>query len=59
MNMIRVELELPRDLLIALNISGSDAGQKTKKWVALELFREGQISSWHFLLGMSKFRGKR
>lgn len=45
MDMLRVEVELPRDLLMALNISAAEAKQKAKEWMALELFREGHIST--------------
>ena len=53
---ITVEVELPRDLLIALNISVAEAGQKSKEWIALELFRQGKVSSGKAaeLLGISK-----
>jgi hypothetical protein len=45
MQTITVEIELPRDLFIALDIPIAEVGQKTKEWVVLELFREGKISS--------------
>lgn len=56
METLRVEVELPRDLLIALNISADEAGQKAREWVALELFREGHISAGKAaeILGMNK-----
>ncbi len=45
MDTLKVEIELPRDLLIALNIPTTAVKQKTQEWIALELFREGSISS--------------
>ncbi len=56
METVTVEVKLPRDLLIALNISATEAEQKTKEWIALELFREGKVSSGKAaeLLGISK-----
>ena len=45
MDMLTVEIELPRDLLMALNISAAEVEQKAKEWMALELFREGHISA--------------
>jgi predicted HTH domain antitoxin len=58
MENITIEVELPRDLLIALDIPVAQLGQKTKEWIVLELFREGKISSGKAgeLLGMSKIK---
>jgi predicted HTH domain antitoxin len=55
-NTIRVELDLPRDLLGALNVTENDLEPRLKRLIALELFREQQISSGKAaeLLGMSK-----
>ena len=56
MQTITIEIELPRDLLVSLDIPMAQAGQKTKEWVVLELFREGKISSCKAgeLLGIRK-----
>ena len=56
MDMLTVEIELPRDLLIALNISVAEVEQKAKEWMALELFREGHISAGKAaeILGLTK-----
>lgn len=53
---LKVEIELPRDLVAALNIPESDIGRRAQEWVALELFQEGGISSGKAaeILGMSK-----
>lgn len=45
MDMLKVEVELPRDLLMALNIPVTEINQKAREWVALELFRESHISA--------------
>lgn len=45
MKAIRLEIELPGDLLSALNVAPESLPQKAKEWIALELYREGQISS--------------
>ena len=56
MDMLTVEIELPRDLLMALNISVAEVEQKAKEWMALELFREGHISAGKAaeILGLTK-----
>jgi predicted HTH domain antitoxin len=56
MSALKVEVELPRDLLAALNIPESDLGRRVREWVVLELFQEGQISSGKAaeILGFSK-----
>ena len=58
MSALKVEVELPRDLLAALNIPESDLGRRIREWVVLELFQEGQISSGKAaeILGCSKVR---
>jgi predicted HTH domain antitoxin len=55
---LKVEVELPQDLLAALNISESDLGRRVREWVVLELFQEGEISSGKTaeILGYSKVR---
>ncbi len=58
MSALKVEVELPRDLLAALNIPESDLGRRVREWVVLELFQEGEISSGKAaeILGCSKVR---
>ncbi|MEF8866360.1 MAG: UPF0175 family protein [Salinibacter sp.] len=45
MERIKVELELPRDLLGALHVTEKELGPKLKLLIALELFREEKLSS--------------
>jgi predicted HTH domain antitoxin len=45
MSALKVEIELPRDLLAALNIPEPELGRRAKEWVVLELFQEGEISA--------------
>lgn len=56
METLKVELDLPRDLLGALNVSKSELGPRLKTLIALELFREERISSGKAaeLMGISK-----
>jgi predicted HTH domain antitoxin len=56
MDTLKVEVELPRDLLLALNIAPAEIEYKTREWVTLELFREGEISAGKAaeILGLSK-----
>ena len=56
METLQVELDLPRDLLGALNVTENELGSQLKKLIALELFREERISSGKAaeLLGTSK-----
>jgi predicted HTH domain antitoxin len=51
-----VEIELPRDLLAALDIPESEFGRRAEEWVILELFLEGEISAAKpgEILGLSK-----
>ncbi|HEX7182948.1 MAG TPA: UPF0175 family protein [Thermoanaerobaculia bacterium] len=53
---LKVEIELPRDLLAALNIPEPELGRRAKEWVVLELFQEGEISAGKAagILGLSK-----
>jgi predicted HTH domain antitoxin len=53
---LKVEIELPRNLLIALNIPESELGRQARVWVLLELFQEGKISAGKAaeVLGLSK-----
>jgi predicted HTH domain antitoxin len=55
---LKVEIELPSDLLTALDIPESDLGRRAKEWIALELFQEGEISAGKAgeILGLSKSR---
>ena len=45
MDTFKIEVELPQDVLIALNVSPAEISQKAREWLALELFREGLISA--------------
>lgn len=53
---LKVEIELPRNLLAALDIPESELGRQAREWVLLELFQEGKISSGKAaeMLGLSK-----
>jgi len=55
---MKVEIELPRDLLTALDIPEAEFGRRAKEWVVLELFPEGEISAGKAgeILGLSKSR---
>ena len=56
MDGLKVEIELPRNLLAALNVPESELARRAREWVLLELFQEGKISAGKAaeLLGMSK-----
>lgn len=56
MEPLTVRLELPRDLLGALDVAEEELEPRLKTLIALELFREGRISSGKAaeLLGRSK-----
>jgi predicted HTH domain antitoxin len=56
MGMLTVALDLPRDLLGALDVSQTQLEARLRELIALELFREGRISSGKGaeLLGVSK-----
>lgn len=58
MSALKIEIELPQDLLAALKIPESDLGRRAKEWVVLELFQEGEISAGKAaeVLGTSKAR---
>jgi len=45
MNTLRVALDLPRDLLGALDVPKGQLEFRVRELIALELFREGRISS--------------
>ena len=55
---MKVEIELPRDLLTALDIPEAELSRRAQEWVVLELFQEGEISSGKAgeILGLSKSR---
>jgi predicted HTH domain antitoxin len=55
---LKIELELPRDLLAALNIPESELGRRAQEWIVLALFQEGEISAGKAgeILGLSKSR---
>ncbi|MFN8473988.1 MAG: UPF0175 family protein [Anaerolineae bacterium] len=56
MDTVTVQVELPRDLLLALNVPTSEAGRRAQEWLTIELFREGQISTGKAaeILGITK-----
>jgi len=58
MSALKVEIELPRDLLSALEIPESELSRRVTEWIALELFQEGEISAGKAgeVLGLSKVR---
>ena len=53
---VTVQVELPRDLLVALNVPASEAGRRAQEWLTIELFREGEISTGKAaeILGITK-----
>ena len=55
---MKVEIELPRELLTALDIPESELARRAKEWVVLELFQEGEISAGKAaeILGVAKTR---
>jgi predicted HTH domain antitoxin len=55
---LKIEIELPRELLAALNIAETDLGRRAQEWVILELLQEGEISAGKAaeILGMTKSR---
>ena len=56
MNAVRFEVELPSDLILALNLEHSQLGHKAREWIVLQLFQEGAISAGKAaeILGRSK-----
>lgn len=56
MTTLSVQLELPRDLLGALDVAEVHLAGRLRELIALELYREGRISTGKGaeLLGMSK-----
>jgi predicted HTH domain antitoxin len=55
---LKVEIELPRNLIVALDIPESELGRQAREWVLLELFQEGKISAGKAaeVLGLSKIQ---
>lgn len=45
MSAVRFEVELPSELILALNIERSELGRRAREWIVLELFQEGVISA--------------
>ncbi len=45
MNPVKIEVELPSDLVLALNVEPSELGRRAREWILLELFQEGIISA--------------
>jgi predicted HTH domain antitoxin len=56
MSDLKVEIELPHDLLIALNVPVGQVGTKVKEWLVLALVQDGQISTGKAaeILGMTR-----
>lgn len=56
MSTLNVSLQLPRDLLGALDVPEEQVERRLREMIALQLFREGRISSGKAaeLLGISK-----
>lgn len=56
MAVLKVEIELPQNLLAVLGISESEFSRQAKEWVLLGLFQGGKISSGKAaeVLGLSK-----
>lgn len=56
MESLKVQLELPRDLLGALDVPEAELEPQLRQLIALELFRQNRISSGKAaeLLGISK-----
>ena len=56
MESLKVQLELPRDLLGALDVPETELEPQLRQLIALELFRQNRISSGKAaeLLGISK-----
>jgi predicted HTH domain antitoxin len=54
----KVEIELPRELVTALEIPESELSRRAKEWIVLALFQEGEISAGKAgeILGLPKSR---
>ena len=45
MGAVKIEVELPSELVVALNVEPSELGRRAREWILLELFQEGVISA--------------
>ncbi len=45
MDAVKIQVELPSDLIVALNVEPSDLGRRAREWILMELFQEGIISA--------------
>ena len=45
MSDVKIEVELPSELILALNVEPSDLGRRAREWILLALFQEGVISA--------------
>ncbi len=56
MDMVTMTLDIPRDLVVALDAPHAQMGERIRELIAVELFREGQISAGKGaeILGVSK-----
>lgn len=45
MDAVKIQVELPSDLIVALNVEPSDLGRRAREWILMELFLEGIISA--------------
>lgn len=45
MSAVKIQVELPSDLVVALNVEPSELGRRAREWILLELFQEGVISA--------------
>ncbi len=45
MSAVKIQVELPSDLIVALNVEPSELGRRAREWILLELFQEGVISA--------------
>ena len=56
MDTVTVSFELPRDVLVALNIPAGETNAKAREWVVLELYREDMVSAGKAaeMLGLTK-----
>lgn len=57
MDTISMNLDIPRDLVVALNVPQAEIADRIRELIAVSLYREGRISSGKGseLLGISKF----
>jgi len=45
MSAVKIEVELPRDLVLALGVEPSDLSRRAREWILLALVQEGLIST--------------